>query len=75
MAARKKSRKKAPARKAKVRKTLLKKRATPRALPNDEAWRELIETAIEKPDPVAQKVSGARARSAPKKKKSGKGKK
>jgi hypothetical protein len=76
MAARKKARKKAPARKAKARnKTLLKKRATPRELPNDEAWRELVETAVEKPDPVAQKVSGASASRASKKNRTGKAKK
>ena len=28
-------------------------RAVPRELPNDEAWRALVETAVEKPDPVA----------------------
>ena len=28
------------------------KRAAPRALPNDDAWRELIETALEKTDPA-----------------------
>ena len=28
-------------------------RAVPRELPNYEAWRALVETAVEKPDPVA----------------------
>ena len=58
MAARKK---KAPTRKttkraAPARKPAApaKKRATRRELPNDEAWRELIATAIEQPDPEAQ---------------------
>ena len=34
-------------------------RRTPRQLPNDEAWRELIATAVEKPDPVKQKTGTA----------------
>ena len=47
MAARKK---KAPARKTAPRKApAAKKRAKPRALPNDDAWRKLIETAVEAP--------------------------
>ena len=54
MAARKK---KAPARKARKRTAAARKRAAPRELPSDEAWRELIETALEKPDPVSQRVS------------------
>lgn len=47
MAARKK---KAPARKA-ARKAApaAKKRAKPRELPNDDAWRALVETAVETP--------------------------
>ena len=52
MAARKKA--KAPARKAARKSAAVKQRAAPRALPNDEAWRELVATAVEKPDPVAQ---------------------
>ena len=65
--ARKKARK-APAKKATPRKKAARKkvvrikappaRPVPRELPNDEAWRALIETAIEKPDPIG----GAAAR-------------
>ena len=60
MAARRKTskRKAAPTRKPATRKATRKKAvrksSTPRRareLPNDEAWRELVETAIEKPDP------------------------
>jgi hypothetical protein len=58
MAARKK---KAPARKARTKPSAAKKRAAPRELPNDAAWRELVETALEKPDPVAKRGSGASA--------------
>ena len=73
MAARKK---KARARKAPKKRAAVKKRATPRELPNDAAWRELVETAIEKPDPRAQQVSRASApRAAAKKKKARKAKK
>ena len=58
MAARRKTakRKAAPARKKVTRKAVKRKvspaRKTPRELPNDEAWRELVETAIEKPNPT-----------------------
>jgi hypothetical protein len=68
MAARKKTpaRKAAPKRKAPKRapqrKTVKRKAAPPprsahRELPNDDAWRELVETAVEKPDPNVSAVS------------------
>jgi hypothetical protein len=60
MAARKK---KAPARKAARKKPApaAKKRAAPRAIPNDEAWRALVETAVEKPDPTPHRKAPAAA--------------
>jgi hypothetical protein len=68
MAARKK---KAPARKA-ARKAPAAKRRAPRVLPNDDAWRALVETAVEKPDPTeprnASATAGKPARKASKKK-------
>ena len=75
MAARKKTptRKAAPKRKkptkrkalsAPKRKTVKRKAAAPRnahrELPNDDAWRELVETAIEKPDPDVSAVATRR---------------
>lgn len=58
MAARKKraKRKTASKRKPAKRKTTaarkaMPKRSLPRELPSDEAWRELVETAIEHPEP------------------------
>ena len=68
MAARKTSKRKAPAkrrraaRKAAPRKAVRKTSAPRRArqLPNDDAWRELVETAIEKPDPDVSAVAGRR---------------
>ena len=53
MAARRKApgRKAAPKRKTATRKVTSRAKTAPRELPNDEAWRELVETAIEKPDP------------------------
>jgi len=57
MAARKKKaparKKKAPARKKAAPAT--KARAKPRALPNDDAWRKLVETAVETPDPTPRR--------------------
>ena len=64
MAARKKkaparktpARRKRPARKSGASKKARVKapaaRAVPKELPNDDAWRALVETAVEKPDPV-----------------------
>ena len=68
MAARKTSKRKAPAkrrraaRKAAPRKAVRKTSAPRRArqLPNDAAWRELVETAIEKPDPDVSAVASRR---------------
>ena len=54
--ARKTGRTKQPARKSTKKKSVRLKtpapRAVPRELPNDDAWRALVETAVEKPDPV-----------------------
>ena len=56
---RKASAKRKPAtRKAAPRKTSAPRRA--RQLPDDAAWRELVETAIEKPDPDASALAGRR---------------
>jgi hypothetical protein len=33
----------------------------PRKLPNDDAWRELVETAVAKPDPASQNIGATRA--------------
>lgn len=62
-----KARRKAPARKraGAAKKKSAASRA-PRVVPKDSAWRKLVETAIEHPDPAAQ--AGA-ARRAPAKKK------
>ncbi len=66
MAARKKTskRKAAPKRKARTAATKRKAvkrtaalRSVPHGLPNDDAWRELVETAIEKPDPDVSAVA------------------
>ena len=65
------ARKKTPKRKAGTKRPAAKRKAAPRAkaaprrtaprqLPNDDAWRELVETSIEKPDPD---VSAKRRRS------------
>ena len=51
-----KARRKQPARKSARKKSVRLKappqRAVPKELPKDEAWRALVETAVEKPDPV-----------------------
>ena len=73
MATRRKTsrRKAAPKRKAAPPRSAAKRRAAPRkqpaprrnarrALPNDDAWRELVETAIEKPDPDVSAVASRR---------------
>lgn len=67
MAARKKpAKRKVPKRKAPKRKSAKRKAAKPKAaprrsarrtLPNDDAWRELVETAIETPDPDGSAAS------------------
>ena len=60
MAARKKtSRKKPAARKkpASRSKTGAQASRAPRKLPDEEAWRELIETALAKPDPTSQSIA------------------
>ena len=61
---RKASAKRKPAtRKAVPRKTAVRKTSAPRRarqLPNDDAWRELVETAIEKPDPDVSAVATRR---------------
>ena len=51
------TRKAAPRKKA-VRQPTAPRRA--RQLPNDDAWRELVETAIEKPDPDVRAVAPRR---------------